>query len=417
MGNKLYKVQKGNYAAAYGAMDAGVQVVTAYPITPQTTVVEKLSELVGEEEFLSRGQKVEFAWMESEHSVMAGLVGASIAGARTFTATSGQGLLYMAEMVHWAAGTRLPIVMTISSRGIAPPWNIWADFSDVINMRDSGCMIQLLSSHQEVYDSVIMGYAVAEHPDVLLPLLPAFGGFTISHTSKPVQRIEWEETQKFIPPVPEKGWSHIWIDAERPMMHGNLILPQGFYTEFRAKIQEAHIQAKKRIKEVAALFKQRFGRDYGNGLVQHYKTEDADAVLICVGELAIQAEDTVDMMRKEGYKVGVLRLRTYRPFPSEDIVELGKRVKYIGVVDRATAFGSPTGGPVSTDVMAALFRDPSTKDVQVIPFIAGLGGRDLTIQEQTEQFKHLISLKETGKAPETKDLLFGTYWTGLLRKK
>ncbi len=417
MGDKLYKVQKGNYAAAYGAMDAGVQVVTAYPITPQTTVVEKLSELIGEKEFLSRGQKVEFAWMESEHSVMAGLVGASIAGARTFTATSGQGLLYMAEMVHWAAGTRLPIVMTVSSRGIAPPWNIWADFSDVINMRDSGAMIQLLGSHQEVYDSILMGYAVAEHPDVLLPLLPAFGGFTISHTSKPVQRIPWEEAQKFIPPVPEKGWPHIWIDAERPMMHGNLILPQGFYTEFRAKIQEAHIQAKKRIKEVAELFKQRFGRDYGNGLVQHYKTEDADAVLICVGELAIQAEDTVDILRNEGYKVGVTRVRTYRPFPSEDIVELGKHVKYIGVVDRATAFGSPTGGPVSTDVMAALFREPSTKNVQVIPFIAGLGGRDLTIQEQKEQFKYLISLKETGKAPETNDLLFGTYWTGLLRKK
>lgn len=414
--DELYRVQKGNYAAAYGAMDAGVQVVTAYPITPQTTVVEKLSELVGQPEFTSRGQNVEFIWMESEHSVMGGLVGASVAGARTFTATSGQGLLYMAEMVHWAAGTRLPLVMTVASRGIAPPWNIWADFSDVISMRDTGCLIQLLSTHQEVYDSVIMGYAVAEHPDVLLPLIPAYGGFTISHTSKPVKRIPWEDVQKFIPPVPEKGWPHIWIDHERPMMHGNLIMPQSYYTEFRAKIEEAQINAKSRIKAVAAEFKRRFGRDYGNGLVQHYKTEDADVVLICAGELARQAEDAVDQLRKEGYKVGVLRLRTYRPFPTEDIVELAKRVKYIGVVDRATAFGSPTAGPISTDVMASVFRDPASKDAYVIPFIAGLGGRDVTIDEQKEQFKRLITLKETGKAPETKDLLFGTYWTGLLKK-
>ena len=180
--DELYRVQKGNYAAAYGAMDAGVQVVTAYPITPQTTVVEKLSELVGQPEFTSRGQNVEFIWMESEHSVMGGLVGASVAGARTFTATSGQGLLYMAEMVHWAAGTRLPLVMTVASRGIAPPWNIWADFSDVNAGYDQYCppikrfMIRL---------SWAMQWQTSR---CWLPLI-AYGGFTISHASKPVKRI------------------------------------------------------------------------------------------------------------------------------------------------------------------------------------------------------------------------------------
>ncbi len=171
---------KGNFAAAYAAMDAGVQFISAYPITPQTTVVEKLSELVEEEEFLNRGQKVEYVRVESEHSVMASLVGGSIAGARTFTATSGQGLLYMTEMVHWAAGTRLPLVCAVASRGIAPPWNIWADFSDVMSLRDSGIMIQLLGSHQEIYDSILMSYRITEDPDVLLPLFPAYGGFELS---------------------------------------------------------------------------------------------------------------------------------------------------------------------------------------------------------------------------------------------
>ncbi len=411
---KLSAVTKGNYAAAYGAMDANVQVITAYPITPQTTVVERLSELVEDKDYLDRGQKVEYVRMESEHSVMAGLAAASIAGARTFTATSGQGLLYMAEMVHWAAGARLPLVCTIASRGIAPPWNIWADFSDIINMRDSGVMIQFLSTHQEIYDSILMGYCVTENEDVLLPLFPSYGGFVLSHTSKPVHRIPWEDAQEYLPSIPEKGWPHIWMDAERPIMHGNLILPDGFYSEFRIKIHEAHINAKAVIKEAAKEFKKRFGRDYGNGLIEKYRCEDAEVVVINMGGLAKQAEDAVDQLRDEGYKAGAVKLRTYRPFPTEDIVELAKQVKFIGVVDRDMANGSPTGGAVSSDVLAALLRNGVT-DTKVLPFVAGLGGRDVTVEQQKDQFKTLFEYMETNEEPSSKEKMFGTYWTGLIK--
>ena len=408
---------KGNYAAAYAAMDAGTKVVTAFPITPQTTVMEKMSELVGEKEFIDRGQNVEYIKMESEHSVMAAMIGASIAGARCFTATSGQGLLYMAEMVHWAAGTRLPFVCSIASRGIAPPWNIWADFSDIINMRDSGVIIQFLATHQEIYDSVVMGYKVTENKDVLLPMFPAYGGFTLSHTSKPVERIPYDDVQKFLPVNSEKGWPHIWMDADRPLMHGNLIMPEGEYTEFRMKIQEAQMNAKTVIKDVMKEFEEKFGRGYGNGLVEPYKTEGADIIIISVGTIAKQMEDAVDILIEQGHKVGALRLRTYRPFPTEEIIKYAKNVKVLGVVDRGLSFGNPTGGPVSTDVMAVCQRDASTKHVEVVPFIAGIGGRDVSLNDLVEEIKILIKVKETGALPQTPELQMGTYWTGLLTKE
>ena len=194
---------KGNFAAAYAAMDADIDATFAYPITPQTTVVEKLSELVGEAEFIERGQQVEYVRMESEHSVGAGLVGASFAGARTYSATAGQGLLYMTEMVHCMVGARLPIVLSIATRGLTGGgWNIWADYGDILSLRDSGIMIQMLSSHQEIYDTILQSFNIAEHPDVMLPLFPSYGGFVLSHTAKPVKRIAWEEAQKFV--IPKK---------------------------------------------------------------------------------------------------------------------------------------------------------------------------------------------------------------------
>jgi 2-oxoisovalerate ferredoxin oxidoreductase alpha subunit len=176
------KIIKGNVAAAYAAKSARVQVISAYPITPQTTVVEKLSEFV--DGGLMPG--TQYIKVESEHSVMASVVGASIAGTRTFTATSGQGLFYMNEMVHWAAGTRLPVVTAIASRGPAPPWNIWADFTDVISQRDTGWMSSFCTSHQEIYDEILMSYKVCEDHEILLPKFVAYGGFILSHTSKPV---------------------------------------------------------------------------------------------------------------------------------------------------------------------------------------------------------------------------------------
>lgn len=402
------KVITGNYSAAWGARCANVDVISAYPITPQTTVVEKLSEFVDG----GKMDPVRYLKVESEHSVMASQVGASIAGARCFTATSGQGLLYMAEMVHWAAGARLPIVTTIASRGIAPPWNIWADFSDIISMRDSGWLISFASSHQEILDSVLMAYRIAENRGVLLPHFVAYGGFVLSHTSKPVLIPAQAEVNEFLHPKPENGWPHIFLDPERPMMHGNLILPGGYYMEFRMKIHEAQMKAKPVITEAAREFKARFGRDYGNGLLYKYKCEDADVVLVNMGGLAKQAEVAVDELREEGYKVGSVALRYYRPFPVEEIQALAEEVDVIGVCDRDTAHGSPTGGAVSSDVKASLFDRQAQNPTRVVPIVAGIGGRDVSVPQQKDMFKMLTSIKETGEAPG--EMLHGSYWVGLI---
>ncbi len=401
------KIIKGNVSAAYAAKSARVQVIGAYPITPQTTVVEKLSE------FVDSGSMpgTQYIKVESEHSAMASMVGASMTGTRTFTATSGQGLFYMNEMLHWATGTRLPIVTAIASRGPAPPWNIWADFTDVISQRDTGWMCSFCATHQEIYDEILMSYKVCEDYEILLPKFVAYGGFILSHTSKPVIIEDQEAVDNYLPPLPdEKGWPHIFMDPERPMMFGNLIMPSGFYSEFRLKIHDAHMKAKEKIKNAAKEFEKSFGRNYGNGLTQQYKMNDAEVGMLIYGDLALQMEEAVDLVREEGYKVGMVKLRYFRPFPVEDIINIAKSVKVLGVMDRATAFGSPTGGPVSSEVKTAI--EGVEKTAKILPMIGGLGGREVTLEQQTEQLKILIKMNETGDAPG--DLFHGTLWHGKL---
>ena len=398
---------KGNVAAAYAAKSACVQVIGAYPITPQTTVVEKLSE------FVDSGMMpgTQYIKVESEHSAMASMVGASMTGTRTFTATSGQGLFYMNEMLHWAAGTRLPIVTAIASRGPAPPWNIWADFTDVISQRDTGWMSSFCATHQEIYDEILMSYKVCEDHEILLPKFIAYGGFILSHTSKPVIIEEQEVVDKFLPLLPgEEGWPHVFMDPERPMMFGNLIMPSGFYYEFRLKIHDAHMRAKEKIKNAAKEFEKAFGRSYGNGLIQDYKMDDAEVGMLIYGDLALQMEDAVDSVREEGYKVGMVKLRHFRPFPVEDVIDIAKKVKILGVMDRATAFGSPTGGPISSEVKTAI--EGEEKTAKILPMIGGLGGREVTLEQQKEQLKILIKMNETGELPG--DLIYGTLWDGRL---
>lgn len=401
------KIIKGNVAAAYAAKSARVQVISAYPITPQTTVVEKLSE------FADNGEMpgTQYIRVESEHSVFASVVGASKAGTRTFTATSGQGIFYAHEMIHWAAGARLPIVVAIASRAPAPPWNIWADFTDVLSQRDTGWMSSFCASHQEIYDEILMSYKVCEDHEILLPKFIAYGGFILSHTSKPVIIEDQDLVDEFLPSLPgEEGWPHIWIDPKRPMMFGNLIMPSGFYYEFRMKIHDAFIRAKEKIKEVAIEFEKTFGREYGNGLIQEYHLNDAKIGVVIYGDLALQMEQAIDDLREEGYKVGMVKLRHFRPFPVEDIIDSVKKVDIIGIIDRATAFGSQTGGPVSCEVKSALHgTEVKTK---VLPIINGLGGREVSLEQQKNQLKMLVKLEETGELPN--DILHGTLWDGLL---
>ncbi|MFX1328582.1 MAG: pyruvate ferredoxin oxidoreductase [Promethearchaeota archaeon] len=398
---------KGNEAAAYAAKSARVQVISAYPITPQTTVVEKLSEFVDNGEMPG----TEYIKMESEHSVFAAVIGASKAGTRTFTATSGQGIFYAHEMIHWAAGARLPIVVAIASRGPAPPWNIWADFTDVLSQRDTGWISSFCSTHQEIYDEILMSYKLCEDHDILLPKFVAYGGFILSHTSKPVIIEDQDLVDQFLPPLPsEQGWPHIWMDPKRPMMFGNLIMPSSFYLEFRLKIQEAFLRAKEKIKHVTKEFGKVFGRNYGNGLIQEYHMNDSDIGVLIYGDLALQMEQAIDDLREEGYRVGMVKLRHFRPFPTEDIIEVAKKVKVLGVIDRATAFGSQTGGPVSCEVKIALHETQGT--ATIVPIINGLGGREVTVEQQKNQLKALVKFNETKELP--KDIVDGTLWDGLL---
>jgi pyruvate ferredoxin oxidoreductase alpha subunit len=256
-----------------------------------------------------------------------------------------------------------------------------------------------------------MSYKISEDHEILLPKFVAYGGFTLSHTSKPVTIEDQDAVDKFLPPLPdERGWPHIFLDPERPMMHGNLIMPSGFYNEFRLKIHYTHTLAKQKIKEVTSEFEKNFGRSYGNGLIEEYQMKDAEVAILNYGELAMQMEDAVDALRNEGYKVGCVKLRYFRPFPVEDIIQIANKVKVLGVADRATAFGSPTGGPVSSEVKAALYGSGAV--TKVLPIVMGLGGREVSLEQQKDQLKVLNKLNETGEFP--KDMIEGTFWDGLL---
>ncbi|MBA4366677.1 MAG: pyruvate ferredoxin oxidoreductase [Desulfobacterium sp.] len=399
-------IMSGNYASAWGAKCSRVKVISAYPITPQTTVVEKLADFVDGGELDARYIKV-----ESEHSVMASLVGSSMTGARSFTATSGQGLLYMTEMLHWVSSSRLPIVTTIASRGIAPPWNIWAEYTDILSIRDCGWIIQFASTHQEIFDSVLMSYKIAENQGVMLPYFIVYGGFTQSHTSKPVRIPPQKEIDSFLPPPPEKGWSHLNLDPDNPITFGNLLMPQQEYLDFRFLIHDSMVKSKKIIQKTIKEFKKSFKRDY-SGLTENYKCNDADVVLITYGALAEQSKIAVDELRKKGKKVGLFKLRYIRPFPNEELLKLfNSDVKVIGIADQGTAFGNPTGGPISTEVMSLLRQ--SNRKIKVLPYVWGLGGRDVTVDEQIHVFHQLMQLKNKNEYPTDDTFQHGTVWMGL----
>jgi len=386
-----YEILGGNETCAWGARYARVQVISAYPITPQTTIVEKLSDFVDID-----GWNCEYVRVESEHSVMGFLVGASYAGARTFSATSGQGLFYMNEMLHWAPPSRLPIVLGVANRGVAPGWNIWADHQDVIASRDTGWLVMFATNHQEIFDNIIMAYKIAEDPRVYLPIMVCLEGFQLSHLQMPVLFPNQKLVDEFLPEPPtEKGWPHIFLDPERPITHGSLQIPGGIeaapnamYFEFRSIIDKAQQNAKAVIEEVADDFAKKFGRHHG-GLIQEYHCEDAEAALICMGNLADQAKLVVDMMRKDGYKVGAIKLRSYKPFPNEKFQEIAERgqIKTFVPLERSMAF-SQDGGAASVDLKSALYNCENRP--LIIPYVAGVGGRDVTVKDQINVLKNAL---------------------------
>jgi len=359
------KVISGNHAASYGARDSRAQVVAAYPITPQTQVVELLSE------FCADGtMDAKFIKVESEHSAMAACIGASAAGARAYTATSSHGLALMHEMLHWAANGRHPVVMANINRAMGPPWSIWTDQNDSLAQRDTGWLQFYCESNQEVYDTTVIAFKICEQ--VFLPGMLILDAFILSHTYEPVAMPDQELIDEFLPPFdpPYK------MDLEDPRAFGALTTPE-WYMELRYLIEEAHEKARKIARNVEAEFAETFGREYG--VVEFYRCEDAEEVIVIAGSTASTAKDAVDIMRRNGRKIGLARLKLFRPFPNEEIRDLASMVNKIIVIDRNISFGNQ--GIFFNEIKACLYNQKNTPPVY--GFIAGLGGRDMKIEDIT----------------------------------
>lgn len=372
MGDKAFL--SGNEAVAEGVRLASPHVIAAYPITPQTVVVERLAEMVEDGRL-----KAEFLHVESEHSALSACMGAASIGARTFTATSSQGLLYMAECLHYASGGRFPIVMMNANRSLALPWSIYGDHRDSLSQLDCGWIQIYVEDAQESLDMVIQAYKIAENPKVLTPVMINLDGFVLTHTYEPVDIPLKEEVDKFLPPfeTPYK------MDLENPKNMGFSSSPSD-NTEFKYLQHKAILDAKEVIKEVDSSFKKAFGRNYG-GLVDAYLCEDAEFIMISLGSTTGTCRAVVDELRWEGFKAGVLKIRFMRPFPEEEIVEITKNAKAVGVIDRDISFGYE--GTVFTNVNSALLK--AGVDVKSVNFIAGLGGRDISKESIREAFHDL----------------------------
>ena len=374
----MKKLIMGNHAVAYGTKLAKAEVIAAYPITPQTQTVEKIAEMVASGEM-----KAEYIKVESEHSAMAACIGASATGARAFTATSSQGLALMHELLHWASGARLPIVMTNVNRAMAPGWNIWSEQNDSLSQRDTGWLQFYCSSNQEVLDTVIQAYKVAER--ISLPVMICLDGFSLSHTYEGVDIPDQDEIDTFLPPYdPEYK-----LDVDDPKTFGALIFPDWYY-EMRYKMQSAMEEAKSVIMEVDEEFGEKFGRRYG--MVEQYKCDGAKTIMITSGTIASTAKDTIDKLQEEGENIGLLRVRVFRPFPKEEIRKLLEGVECIGVIDRNISFGHE--GIFFSEVKASLYDTPNSP--KAYDFIAGLGGRDVTPVD----IENMIHLTKSGDIDE-----------------
>jgi len=381
--NKIFI--SGDEAVAQGVKLSRPHVVAAYPITPQTITVERLSEMVEAGEM-----DAEYMHVESEHSAISATMGASAVGARTFTASSSQGLLYMAEGLHYCSGGRWPVVMMNANRSVALPWSIYGDQRDSLSLLDSGWIQVYVEDAQEALDMIIQAYKIAEHKDVLTPMMVNLDGFILTHTYELVEIPDQEMVDQFLPPfeTPNK------MSFENPKNLGFSSRPDD-NTEFKYQQNEAMFNAIDVIRKTDEDFTEMFGRKY-HGMVEEYMCEDADVVLVALGSVCGTVRVVVDKLRAEGKKVGLLKIRYMRPFPVEEVKDLAKRVKAMGVIDKDISFGYE--GTVYTNVNSAISQ--IDKYVYKSNFIGGLGGRDITKAEIEDMYNKLYAGLEN-KSEET----------------
>ena len=377
-------------AAAEAVALCNIDVAAVYPITPNTHIAEHLADIVADGKI-----DAEFITVESEHSAISACCGASGAGARTYTATSSQGLLYMHEILPIASAMRLPIVMALGNRAVSGPLNIWNDHTDVMLQRDSGWISFFAENGQEAIDMSIQSFKIAEDKDVMLPIVMNIDGFQLTHMVEPIEIPTQKEVDKFLPPYVPFATLH----PDKPVTMGAYAFPD-IFTEVMMAKNEALKNSKKVILRVWDEWKKQFGRSYKP--VETYKTEGADVLLLTMGSNGETASLAVDEMRAEGHSVGLIKLRLWRPFPFEELKEAVKGAKVLVVTDRSISFGGP-GGPVGSEVRNAFYNEKNRPIIDNI--IYGLGGRDTTVEHFKDMFKRGIDAKK--KQPKEDYIIYG----------
>ncbi len=386
----------GDEAVAFAAKQCDVDVVAAYPITPQTIIVEKFSEYVANGEV-----QTEYICTESEHSAMTACLAASATGARTFTASASAGLALMHEMLFVTSGSRAPVVMAVANRALSAPLNIHGDHSDAMAERDSGWIQIYVENAQEAYDSIIQAFKIAEDSTVSIPLMVCLDGFTISHTLERVDTLPGDLVEHYVGErqfpsvVTHEGKTVPFkLDPANPMTMGPNAL-QNYYFEFKRQQEDAMEHALKRIREINSEYAKLSGRGYGNGLVDKYQMDDAEIAIVVLGSTAGTLKVIVDQLRQEGIKAGVLRIRSFRPFPVEDIRNALKHVKAVVVMDKSMSPGG-LGAAVFSEVRNALYDSPQRPIM--VNYIFGLGGRDNSPRDLRKIYEDLIHIAKTGQA-------------------
>ena len=372
----------GNEAVAYGMRQINPDVVAAFPITPSTEIPQYFST------FVSNGTvDTEFVAVESEHSAMSACIGAEAAGARAMTATSANGLSYMWEMIYIASSLRLPIVMNLVNRAVSGPLNIHNDHSDAMGVRDSGWIMLFSENNQEAYDNLIMAHRIAEHKDVLLPLMICQDGFITSHSIENIELIEDEKVKEFVGKyTPE----HYLLNDKEPIAIGPLDV-QTYLFEHKYQQAEAMRNAKKVIKEVAEDFEKMTGRKYS--FFEEYKMEDAEIAVVCMNSTAGTTKTVVDSLREKGVKAGMVKIRMFRPFPAEELAEALGNLKALAVMDKSDSLNG-AGGALFEDVVSGMYT--AKKQVPTVSYVYGIGGRDTTSKDIEEVYSYLQEVAKTG---------------------
>jgi pyruvate ferredoxin oxidoreductase alpha subunit len=375
-------------AVAEAVKLADADVVAAYPITPQTHIVEHLSELVANGEL-----DAAYIPVESEHSAMSSCIGSSAAGARTFTATSSQGLSLMTEMIYIAPVLRTPVVLAIANRALSAPINIWNDHSDIMSVRDAGWICLFAENGQEAVDLTLLAFRIAEDPSVSLPVSVNIDGFTLSHFIEPILMPDKGEVDKFLPPFKPS----VKLDLAKPLSIGLLATPES-YVESKKALDDVLVDSKVTIDAAFGEFASVFGRRYRS--VETYKADDAETIMVTMGSISETAMIAIDEMRAEGVKVGLVRLRTWRPFPADELETALRSAKRVAVVDRHLVLGA-YGGPLGLEIKSLLYGVSGSPIVG--DYVLGLGGRDVT----RDDFKDVVSRVVALKGPQARHEIVG----------